>query len=71
MLLELANSDFHPIHPLIALEHLSLYIQKHLGQLVAVYGKVDHGRSWRRWTTMGNNGQQSAVLHASLMLFLF
>ena len=24
----------------------------------AVYGKVDHGRSRRRWTTMNNNGQQ-------------
>ena len=29
--------------PLIAFEHLSLYIQKHLSQSVAVCGKVDHG----------------------------
>ena len=37
------------IHPLIACEHLSLYIQKHLGHsvavcAVAVCGKVDRGR---------------------------
>ena len=28
--------------PIIAFDHLSLYIQKHLSQSVAVYGKVDH-----------------------------
>ena len=25
---------------------------------MAVYGKVDHGKSRQRWTTMDNNGQQ-------------
>ena len=38
---------------------------------MAVYGEVDHGRSRQRWTLLDNNGQQSAVLHASLMPFLY
>ena len=41
----LVNRDFHPILPLIAFEHLSLYIQKHLGQSVAVCAWK--GRSWQ------------------------
>ena len=32
------------IRPLIAFDHLSLYIQKHLGQSVEFCEKVDHGR---------------------------
>ena len=36
-----------PIHPLIAFGHLSLYLQKHLGQSLAVCGKVDHGSLFR------------------------
>ena len=36
-----AYRDFHPIpYPLIAFEHLSLYIQKHLSQSVAVCGSL-------------------------------
>ena len=42
-----AYRDFHPaILPRIALEHLSLYIQKHLGQSVAVHS-LWKGRSWQ------------------------
>ena len=33
--------------PLIAFEDLSLYIQKHLGQSVAVCGSLWKGRSWQ------------------------
>ena len=35
------------IHPLIAFDHLSLYIQKHLGQSVPVCGILWKGRSWQ------------------------
>ena len=50
--------DFRPPsnHPLIAFEHLSLYIQKNLGQSVAECGSLDHGGGGQQWTTMGNNG---------------
>ena len=45
VLLEQVQSESHPtIHPLIAFEHLSLYIQKHLGQSVAV---CVYGKSWQ------------------------
>ena len=30
----------HPTHPLIAFDHLSLYIQKHLSQSLAVCGSL-------------------------------
>ena len=44
-----AYRDFHPtiqpIHPLIAFEHLSLYIQKHLDQSVTVRCSLWKGRS--------------------------
>ena len=52
-------------HPLIAFEHLSLYIQKHLGQsvAVAVFIRCLFIRSTRLT-------RQSAVLHASVMPFL-
>ena len=43
-----AYRDFHPtiqpIHPIIAFEHLSMYIQKHLGQSVEVCGSLWKGR---------------------------
>ena len=124
------HSTIYPsIHPLISFEHLSLYIQKHSGQSVAVCGslwKLDHGRprqsqiqpgtvgysqarpgtvlkrpimcyilekkkemlwGYQIWyweaclghawdnikgilSIMDNHGQQSAVLHASVMPFL-
>ena len=35
------------ILPLVAFEHLSLYIQKHLGQSVEVGGSLWKGRSWQ------------------------
>ena len=72
---------------LIPFEHLSLYIQKHLGQsAVAVRGSLWKGIIWRIIWGMSeaclgqhlghivnndNNGQQSAVLHASVMPFLY
>ena len=41
VLLEKVQSESHPtIDPLIAFEHLRLYIQKHLGQSVAVCGSL-------------------------------
>ena len=36
-----------PSTPLTAFEHLSLYIQKHLSQSVAVCGSLWWGRSWQ------------------------
>ena len=43
-------------HPLIAFEHLSLYIQKHLGQSVAVCGILWKGRSWQTKVQTGIAG---------------
>ena len=47
------HPSIHPSHPLIAFEHLSLYIQKHLGQSVAVCGSLWKGRSWQTKTEPG------------------
>ena len=59
--------DFHshpipitqPIHPLKTFEHLSLYIQKHLG-IVTAYSKWDQEefcfQRIQQWITMDNNG---------------
>ena len=47
-----------------------MYIQKHLGQSVAVWGRVDHGRSRRKWTTTGNNGQQWTTLDNNLRCYM-
>ena len=54
-----AYRDFHPTHPilpLIAFEHLSLYMQKHLGQSVAVCGSLWKGRSWQTKAKSGTAG---------------
>ena len=44
---DLQPTDRPSNHPLIAFEHLSLYIHKHLGQSVAVRGILWKGRSWQ------------------------
>ena len=36
----------------------SKYISEYFDNVSSVYGKVDHGRTRRRLTTMDNNGQQ-------------
>ena len=59
MLLESVPTEIsipYPIHPLIAFEHLSLYIQKHLGQSVAVCGSLWKGRSWQTKAEPGTAG---------------
>ena len=40
-----ANRYFHPNSS--TFDHLSLYIQKHLGQSVSVCGSLRKGRSWQ------------------------
>ena len=48
----------HPIHPLIAFEHLSLYIQKHLG-VATRNSKLDKNFSFREYLcrTQGNSSR--------------
>ena len=43
--------------PLLAFEHLSLYIQKHLGQSVALCDILWKGRSWQTKVQPGTAGQ--------------
>ena len=57
-----AYRDSHPTHPLIAFEHLSLYIQK---QYVTVCGKVDHGRPRQ------SQVQPGTVLKRPIMCYIF
>ena len=49
-------------HLLIAFEHLSLYIQKHLGQSVVVCGSL--------WSSY-NNGQQWTTIRSATCVFIF
>ena len=54
----------HPIHfQLLSIQaHIYKSIKASQWQYVAVYGKVDHGRSRQRCTTMGNNKKQWAII---------
>ena len=54
------TGDFHPTaHPHITFQHLSLYVQRHLGQSVTVCGKVDHSRPGRNQIQPGTVRMQS------------
>ena len=67
-LTEIYTLDFHNPHPSIELylfEHLSKY-----KGIVTTNSKLEQQDNGQQWITMDNNGQQSAVLHASLMPFL-
>ena len=44
--------------PAVTVPLHSKYISDNFDNVSSVYGKVDHGRSRRRLTTMDNNGQQ-------------
>ena len=65
VVVNLPNPTGHSVHSLIAFDHLSLYIQKHLGQSVAVCGS--HHPLPLELTRLT---RQSAVLHAPVMPFL-
>ena len=63
-----SNRDFHPIHPRIAFEHLSLYIQKHLGQSVVVRGSLWKGRSWQTRAEPGTAGHSQVQARYSQVM---
>ena len=44
--------------PAVTVPLHSKYISDNFDNVSSVYGKVDHGRTRRRLTTMDNNGQQ-------------